>query len=216
MKKLIAISFLAIMLGLTGCSSEETSSKEKGSASEAKNETKVQSRDDVKLMEDEILVVDEETGDSEKVKAIETESKKGLSFKLPVGYEFDSLEESSESVSTKINAPYDSYISIAPSVGDRDVVNLPSFESFLGSNYGTMSKDGKYTQIDITTLKDSFIRNNVVYLVEFTPRSQSKKKAYGGLVAVGDKMYDFEIYLGNNDYSDTVFDTTIGMLATLK
>ena len=105
---------------------------------------------------------------------------------------------------------------ITPSAADRDVVNKVTYESYLGSSYGGISKDGKYTLMDTTNFKDSFVKDNVVYLVEFTPINESKKEAYGGLVAVGNKFYDFEIYIGNSKYSDEVFDTLFGILATLK
>ncbi|MGG0741310.1 hypothetical protein [Niallia taxi] len=185
MKRVLGISLLAITVGLTGCSSEETSSK--GSATEAKAETKIQNREDVKLADNEILVINEETGEAKKVEAVETESTKGFTLKLPIGYQLNSLDESADSAAVKINALYDSYIMITPSTSDWDIKNKPTYQSYLGSKYGGISKDGKYTEMNVTNFKDPFVQKNIVYLVEFTPVNDSKKKAYGGLVSVNVK-----------------------------
>lgn len=215
MKRVLGISLLAIVVGLTGCSSEETSSKEKGSATEIKTEPKVQNRDDVKLADNEILVINEKTGKSEKLEAEADQNEKlGLTFKFPAYYSIK--EDSAENDGITINAPYSSYITLFATPLQRDMVNKPTFDTYLGSSYNHYSKDNKITKIDIANSKDSFVRDNFIYLVEFNPKSESYKKMYGGLVQIGDVAYEFMIALGNNDYSDEVYETTLGILAAAK
>lgn len=105
---------------------------------------------------------------------------------------------------------------ITTSESDKEIVNKPTYANYLSSRYGRHSKDGKTTEIDTSNFIDSFLRDNIVYLVEYTPEDVKRKKVYGGLVSINDKLYNFDIFLGNNEYSDEVYETSIAVLAELK
>lgn len=214
MKKLLGISLLAIIVGLTGCSSGETSSKEKGSDTEAKAETKVQNREDVKLADNEILVIDEETGDSEKVETNTVKNEKtGFEFKLPAGY---TIRESKDSV-VHIEAPYSSTVDFSLSgITDENIVELPTFDAYLGSSYDSLSVSGKFNRIDVDNYPDDIVQENVVYLVSYEPKNNIHKKVVAGLFKKDNKFYDFFINLGDNQYSDGVASTAFGIFAAVK
>lgn len=53
-------------------------------------------------------------------------------------------------------------------------------------------------------------------MVEFLPKNESYKKMYGGLIQIGDTAYEVLISLGNNENSDDVYETTLGILAATK
>lgn len=215
MRNGLGISLLAIMVVLAGCNSHEANSKEKGSATEVKDEEKVPSRDDVKLADNEILVIDEETGESEKVDAKAVKNEKfGLTFKLPAYYDLKDAGEEYGDVT--IEAPYNSDIVITPTPYDKDIVNKPTFETYLGSSYHMYSKDQKWELLDVSNSKDTFVKNKVIYMVEFLPKNESYKKMYGGLIQIGDTAYEVLISLGNNENSDDVYETTLGILAATK
>lgn len=219
MKKILGISLLAIMVVLTGCNSEEANSKEKGSATVAKAETKVQNREDVELADNEILVIDEKTGESEKLFAEATKEEiTGVTFKLPTGYKI--VKDDLGGDFANIEAPNGSYISFAKSTitntTKEDLVNMPTFNAVLDTKYNDNSIDKSYDLIDVSSYNDDFVKNNMVYMVTYTPLSSKYKKAVAGLYMSGDKFYDFEIGLGNNDYSDDVVATAFGIFAAVK